>query len=96
MKKILLAVISTLLLLPIGFFADTSLLDYHANEIEREYEEIYKQVDRFKMTNFGNNGEKLFELLDKMKSLAADYYAENKRVNNLTVEEAVREVLHSD
>ena len=67
-------------------------LDAHAREIEREYEEIYKQVDRFKMTNFGNNGEKLFELLDKMKSLAADYYAENKRVNNLTVEEAVREV----
>lgn len=71
-------------------------LDSHAREIEREYEEIYKQVDRFKMTNFDKSKEQLFESLDKMKSLAAEYYAENERVNNLTVEEAVREVLHSD
>lgn len=61
--------------------------------IEEEYEEIYKQISRTQMWvhDFGENGEQLFELLDKMKSLAAAYYAENKRVHHMTVEEALQE-----
>ena len=68
-------------------------LDAHKWTIEHEYEDIYKQVDGFALRcNTKDDGENLLSLLDKMKELVTEWVAENKRVNNLTVEEALQEV----
>ena len=63
-------------------------LDTHKWEIEREYEELYKQVDDFALRNrTDDNGEHLFELLDKMKELVTEWIEEKQRVDNLTVDD---------
>lgn len=68
-------------------------LDTHKWSIEQNYEDIYKQVDGFALRcNTEDNGENILSLLDRMKELVTEWVTENKRINNLTVEEALQEV----
>ena len=57
--------------------------------IRSEYEEVYKQLDDSKMSI--TKAEIVFDNINRLKELAEEYKAEQKRVHDLTVEDVVKD-----
>lgn len=59
-------------------------IDGEMQELNRQYEEIYKACDGY---NLGYHTEDILEKLDMLKALAEQYIEEKKRVESLTIDD---------
>ena len=57
--------------------------------LSEEYERAYKDVEHFQMRT--STREEVMERIDNLKSIADRYHAEKERLDNLTMEEALKE-----
>lgn len=61
-------------------------LDGELQEINKQYEEIYKACDGY---NLGYHTEDIIEKLDKLKALAEQYVEAKKQMESLTIEDVL-------
>ena len=59
-------------------------IDGEMQELNRQYEEIYKACDGY---NLGYHTEDILEKLDMLKAIAEQYIEEKKRVESLTIDD---------
>ena len=61
-------------------------IDGELQEINKQYEEVYKACDGY---NLGYHTNEILENLDKLKALAEQYIEEKKRVESLTIDDVL-------